>query len=312
VALKLILATEFQDSAAIWLDRFAKAMPDHDVKVWNPDEPNVHADYAIVWRPPEAFFRHVSGLKAIFNLGAGVDGLMALSSLPRDVPLVRLEDAGMATQIAEYVAHGLSQVSREFDVYQSLQQSCTWKTRPAISYQDWPVGVMGLGVIGRRVAQTIAALGYPVAGWARSPRQLNNIDTYSGPQGFRDFLARTRVLVNVLPLTPETENLIDREVLAQLRPEAYLINVARGAHVVDEDLLAMLDEGSLKGALLDVFRQEPLPASHAYWSHPKVRITPHISGITLASETVAQISGKLDRLGRGQAITGLVSGTAGY
>ncbi|MFA5491077.1 MAG: glyoxylate/hydroxypyruvate reductase A [Candidimonas sp.] len=312
MALKLVVATDTPKGTEVWRRRFAEAMPGDQVQAWDPASPDSRADYAIVWQPPEAFFRRVSGLKAVFNLGAGVDRLMKLPSLPRDLPVVRIEDGGMADQIAEYVAHALARVSRDFERYEAHQREGSWKAHAPITYAHWPVGVMGLGVIGRQVAQTLAMLGYPVAGWSRSARQVPNIETYNGPQGLHDFLARTRVLVNLLPLTPDTENLIDRDLLSRLLPEAYLINVARGAHLVDQDLLDLLDQGAMQGAFLDVFREEPLPKSHPYWTHPKVRITPHIAGITLASESLTQIIGKLDRLRQGLDITGIVSRTDGY
>lgn len=312
MALKLVVATDTPKGTEVWRQRFVEALPGDEVQAWNPGGPDVQADYAIVWQPPEAFFRHASGIKAVFNLGAGVDRLMRLETLPHDLPVVRIEDGGMAEQIAEYVAHGLARFSRDFERYDAYQRAGTWKTHAPITYANWPVGVMGLGVIGRHVAQTMATLGYPVAGWSRSAKQVPGIETYHGSQGLRDFLARTRVLVNVLPLTSETENLINRDLLGQLLPAACLINVARGAHVVDQDLLDMLDQGAMQGACLDVFREEPLPASHPYWTHPKVRITPHIAGITLASESLEQIIGKLDRLRRGLDITGVVSRADGY
>ncbi len=309
---KVVVAGGTPEYTEKWRARFARACASTEFIGWDPAGPSIDADYAVVWRPPAELFLRERQLKAVFNLGAGVDGLMRLPELPAGLPVVRVEDAGMARQMVEYVVHGLIQWTREFDQYGRLQAAGQWKTLPAVQPPKWPVGVMGLGVIGAQVAQAVADLGYPVAGWSRSRRAVQGVQSYAGTEELPAFLARTRVLVNVLPLTPETENILDRHTMGQLLPGGYVINVARGSHVVDEDLLALMDAGHLHGALLDVFREEPLPAEHPYWKHPKVRVTPHIAAISLADETVAQILGKLGLLQAGQAISGIVTKGNGY
>ena len=174
------------------------------------------------------------------------------------------------------------------------------------------MGVLGLGVLGQRVAQSLAAFDFPVRGWSRSPRSVPGVECFAGPEQFDAFLAATCVLVNLLPLTRETENILDRRTLGKLRPGGYVINVARGAHLVDADLMAMLDSGHLAGAALDVFRTEPLPADHPFWQHPKVVVTPHTSARTLREESIAQIAGKIRALQRGEPIAGVVDRKKGY
>jgi glyoxylate/hydroxypyruvate reductase A len=167
-------------------------------------------------------------------------------------------------------------------------------------------------VLGERVARTVAQIDFPVLGWSRSPKAVAGVRTYSGAEGFGEFLAATRVLVNLLPLTPETQGIMRRDTLARLKPGAYVINVARGAHLVEEDLLALIEEGHVAGATLDVFRTEPLPAGHPFWNHPKITITPHTSARTLRDESIAQIAGKIAAMERGEAVAGAVDTARGY
>jgi glyoxylate/hydroxypyruvate reductase A len=171
---------------------------------------------------------------------------------------------------------------------------------------------LGLGVLGARVAQAVAQFEFPVQGWSRSPKNIAGVHCFSGPQELAQFLAGTRVLVNLLPLTPETENILSRQILSQLQRGAYLINVARGRHLVEEDLLALLETGQMAGASLDVFRAEPLPAGHPFWAHPRITVTPHTSARTLRSESIAQIVGKIQALERGEPVAGVVDLARGY
>lgn len=295
-----------------WTAPIQKLLPGAEVHVWNPDGTAIDADYAIVWQPPAELFDREQKLKAIFNLGAGIDGLLTVPNLPPNLTIVRLEDAGMSVQMAEYVLHQLVEASREMEIYREQQREGTWKIHRPIKRTDWPVGIMGLGQIGKRVARTLADLDYQVFGWARSEHQLDNITTFAGRQNLPDFLKHTRVLVNTLPLTDETRNIIDYDVLAQLQPGAVVINVGRGEHLVDEDLLKALDDGLVARASLDVFRKEPLPSDHPFWTRKDITITPHISARTLREETLEQITGKIRDHANGRPITGIVDTSRGY
>ncbi|MGB3289982.1 MAG: glyoxylate/hydroxypyruvate reductase A [Burkholderiaceae bacterium] len=312
MSIKIVIAANSPEATRKWHERFLWAQPAAKFIEWAEGQDPADADYAIVWRPPGALFHRERRLKAVFNLGAGVDSVMRLPELPADLPVVRLEDAGMAQQMAEYVLHGIAHASRGFADYADLQQAGQWRQLPPICYGDWPVGVMGLGAIGGQVAQAVARAGYPTAGWSRSARHMDGVQAFGGVGQLGDFLERSRVLVNVLPLTPDTENILNRRNLQRLRPGGYVINVARGPHVVDEDLLALIDEGHLRGALLDVFRVEPLPSDHPYWRHPKVRVTPHVAAVTLEDETVGQVLRKIELLQQGRTISGVVSRSQGY
>jgi len=292
-----------------WLAGLRAALPGAQVELWQPGA--APADYAVVWAPPQPFLDQQPQLKALFNIGAGVDALLKLR-LPPGAQVVRLDDAGMSVQMAEYVCHAVIRHFREFDGYEADVRQGRWSYRKPRSRADFPVGVMGLGVLGERVARALRMFEFPVLGWSRSPKAVEGVTCWAGPEQFDDFLAASRVLVNLLPLTPETEGLLNRETLGRLRPGGYLINVARGAHLIDQDLIDLLDAGHLAGAMLDVFRTEPLPAAHPFWTHPKITVTPHTSARTLREESIAQIAGKIAQLERGEAVAGIVDPVRGY
>ena len=295
-----------------WLDGLRATLPDAEVSLWQAGVASEPADYAIVWAPPQAFIDAQPRVKALFNIGAGVDALLRLN-LPEPLKVVRLDDAGMAVQMAEYVCHAVIRHFREFDHYQQAQAAGDWAFRKPRDRADFPVGVMGLGVLGARVAQALRGFDFPVNGWSRSPKALDGVQAYHGTgEGFHAFLAASRVLVNLLPLTPDTRDILNRDTLGRLRPGGYIVNVARGAHLVEDDLLALLDSGQLAGATLDVFRTEPLPAGHPFWVHPAITVTPHTSARTLRDESIAQIAGKIRALEAGQPIAGVVNRVRGY
>ncbi len=308
----ILLAITGDPKAQRWIDAMQAALPDARFSVWDAAGPALDADYAVVWHPPAALFTRETGLRAVFNIGAGVDGLLSVPTLPAELPVIRLEDAGMSVQMAEYTLHALWEGARDFAAYRGLQASGEWKVLPVPRRDQWTVGVLGLGQVGRKVAEAVAGFGYPTAGWSRTPREIPDIETFSGQDGLPAFLARTKVLVNVLPLTPDTRDVLNASLFAQLPKGAHLINVGRGEHLVDDDLLAALDSGQLARATLDVFRTEPLPKDHAFWRHPAITVTPHTAARTLRAESVAQIVGKIRRLQAGESVGGQVERGRGY
>lgn len=292
-----------------WLRDLRAALPEAEVSLWQAGA--ALADYAIVWAPPQAFFDEQTRLQAVFNIGAGVDALLRLKMAPQ-IQIIRLDDAGMGTQMAETVCHALIRHYRQFDRYAEQAAQRQWRQHDIAPRADYPVGIMGLGVLGQKVARAVAQFDFPVLGWSRSPKQIEGVQCYHGEQGLQDFLAASRVLVSVLPSTPQTRDLLNRQTLSKLKKGGYLINVARGLQLVEEDLLALLDEGHLAGAALDVFRTEPLPPEHRFWTDPRISITPHIAALTLRAESVAQIVGKLRAVQAGKPVAGTVDRQRGY
>jgi glyoxylate/hydroxypyruvate reductase A len=314
--IKIALATGTM-SAPGWRDAlthaFAEADLKFDLQIW--EGKSIGARYAIVWLPPAELFATEPELRAVVNLGAGVDALLGRGVVPTSVPIIRLVDAGMAPKIAEYVCFAIARITRGLERF----------APPPHGLRDWNasrprgdapvVGVLGLGAIGLPIVEAVMNFGYPVVGWSRSPRLERNIETFSGRAQFDAFLSRSEVLVNALPLTPQTENLLDRRAFAQMPRGAHVINVGRGGTIVDADLLAALDDGQLASATLDVFRVEPLPAEHPFWSHPKVTVTPHLSGPTPYGPAAEQIVAALTQLEHGvaaQDLPGYVDRGAGY
>ena len=303
------------DDPQPWEAELRRALPGLEFTVWSPGAPAT-ADFALVWKPPQRFIDEQPQLKGLFNVAAGVDALMRLH-LPPGLPIVRLEDAGMGVQMAEYVCHAVTRHFRGFEALEAQQRQGRWVLPPEPDRSAYPVGVMGLGVLGRRVVQALQAFEFTVHAWTRTPpaQVPAGVHSHVGDEALPGFLARSRALVCLLPLTPHTENILNRRNLSRLPRGAHVVNVARGAHVVDEDLLDLLDEGHLDSATLDVFRQEPLPAGHPFWQHPRIRLTPHTSARTLCGDSVQQIVGKIAQAAAGvpwSQIGGLVDLERGY
>lgn len=297
-------------NAGQWHAALAAALPEAEVSLW-PDLPR-DADYLAVWKPPPELFGRAPAARAIFNLGAGVDSLMRLPTLPASVPVIRLEDAGMAEQMVEYVALAVLAAYREQRDYAAQQRDVLWRQRPRRPKSAFGVGVLGFGVLGQTVAAALGRFGFPLAGWSRERKAVPGVRSFAGTAELADFLARAQVLVCLLPSTPCTRGLLDRTRLAQLPRGAHLVNVARGEIVVEADLVAALDNGHLTSATLDVFHDEPLPGTHPFWHHPRITVTPHVSAVTLVDDSVAQIAAKIRRLEQGLPVTGVVDRERGY
>jgi glyoxylate/hydroxypyruvate reductase A len=308
-----ILLQRADGDDAPWLLDFADLLPQAEIVVWDAGQPAEPCDYAVVWSPPAALLPDLSKVKAIFNCGAGVDGLLKFGdALPSTIPLVRLGDAGMGMQMAEYVTHAVLRYLRRFDEYQTQAGRGQWQPLAPHDKEDFSVGVLGIGVLGGAVLQALSPFGFPLRGWSRTQKSMAGVACFSGEDGLDAFLRGTRVLVCMLPLTPQTANLLDRANLSKLLPSSYLINVARGAIVAEPDLLMLIKSGHIKGATLDVLRHEPLPAQHPFWQEPAITLTPHISAMTLRRTSVAQIAGKIRQLEAGLPIFDVVDRSLGY
>ena len=308
--MRLLLTTSGLVPADQWLRAFRAALPDCTVDLWSPGLPATY-DMLLAWEPPQQLFDEQPQLQYVFNLGAGVESLLALD-LPKELQILRLQDAGMAVQMAEYVCHAVIHFFREFGQYQRQQQQRLWHRRSLQQRAQFSVGVMGLGVLGSRVIEALRPFEFPLNGWSRTRHELDGVRCYAGADEFADFLAATRILVCLLPLTPQTRGIVNAEHLRQLRSGGCLINIARGGLVVEDDLRAALDSGQLASAVLDVMQEEPLPAEHWLWRHPAVTLTPHVAGMTTQDETVEQVVAAVQAISQGQTPAGLVNRQRGY
>ncbi|EDT7501312.1 glyoxylate/hydroxypyruvate reductase GhrA [Salmonella enterica subsp. salamae] len=302
-------------NAAWWVNALEKALPHARVREWKAGD-NHPADYALVWQPPVEMLAG-RPLKAVFALGAGVDSILSkLNAHPEmldaSIPLFRLEDTGMGLQMQEYAVSQVLHWFRRFDDYQALKNQAIWKPLPEYTREEFGVGIMGAGVLGSKVAESLQAWGFPLRCWSRSRKSWPGVESYAGREELRAFLNQTRVLINLLPNTVQTVGIINSELLDQLPDGAYVLNLARGVHVQEADLLAALDSGKLKGAMLDVFSQEPLPQESPLWRHPRVAMTPHIAAVTRPAEAIDYIARTITQLEKGEPVTGQVDRARGY
>ncbi len=284
-----------------------------DFRLLYPDDAGDPAavEYAIVGRTRPGDLAGYPNLRAILSLWAGVEHLLADPTIPETVPIVRMVEPSLTRGMVEYVNCQVLNVLLSTADYGRTDWSHPQKLAPR-GAPDLPVGIMGMGVLGQACARALGALGFPVSGWSRSGAPVEGVPVFAGRQALPDFLGNVSVVVLLLPRTADTENLVCAETLAMCRPGSALINAGRGELVVDEDLLAALDDGRIGRAVLDVFRQEPLPPSHPYWAHPRVTVTPHVASVTDPRTAVPVLLDNLARLRDGAAVGPLVARARGY
>ena len=305
-----------EDAETCWLELLRAALPDAQVspRLWAaPVDPVAPpADYVVAYGKCDTLFDEQRRMKAVFTLSAGVGHLLRMPNVPRDVPIIRLEDAGMAEQMVRYVLAAALRFAQRFDVYARQQRDALWEQHEPRAPSSIKAGVMGLGVIGAQVARALSAQGFPVRGFARSAKHVDGVTVYAGEARLEAFLDGLEFLVCVLPATPATEGILNLATMSRLADGAHVVNIGRGAALVEEDLAALVASGKLGGATLDVFRKEPLPADHLFWRNPDIVVTPHISGLTVPAAAMAQIADKIMRLERGEPVTGVVAFERGY
>lgn len=308
--MKAVFISDYDDFPE-WEPRLKSLMPELEIADWRavPDPESVRA--AVVWKPPPGALKRYPRLQLIQALGMGVDYLFADPELPA-VPIARLVDPDLIAQMSEYVCLATLHHHRRFGEYEALQRERRWQLLPPPDTSTCRVGIMGLGEIGTDAARKLAILGFPVYGWSRTPKAQPDVASFHGADGLAAFLAQSQILVCLLPLTRATRGIINAETLARLPRGAYVINAARGGHVVEADLLAAIDGGHIAGATLDVFDTEPLPPAHPFWNHPRIRITPHIAGLTRAATAAAQVVENLRRLHAGREILHRVDASREY
>lgn len=287
-------------------------LPGLPVRVW-PDLGDASAiEYALVSRIPEGALGALPRLRLVGSLHAGVDHLLNDSSLPSHVPVTRPMPRGGDPLMSEYILAQVLQHHRHFPAYAAAQRAGRWEKLPPMAARERTVGFLGYGAMAAPAAALVAQVGFDVAAWARRPRPAAKVRVFDGEAGLQALLARTQIMVNLLPLTALTAGIIDARLLSQLPRGAILINVGRGEHVVEADLLAALDEGRLAWASLDVFRHEPLPAHSALWRHPHLLVTPHACRRVDVAEVVAQFATEVERARRDEPLLYGVDRSAGY
>ncbi len=289
-----------------------KINPEMDIRIW-PEMGHVEdIDLVLAWRHPLGVTKQFPNLKCIASLAAGVDHLLIDPALPKDIPIVRVMDPYMANDIVQYVLTYVLHHVKRVDHWDDCQDKKIWGRKPPFNFSDKTIGLMGMGFLGKKTATALQTIGLRVIGWSQSPKKLNEIKHFCGDTEFSDFLSQTDILVCLLPLTPKTENILNHDTFSQLKPNACLINLGRGAHLIEKDLITHLDSGKLHYAYLDVFREEPLPATHPFWTHPKIRVTPHIASVTHPKTAVPQLIEVYSKLLAGENIENLVDLVKGY
>lgn len=295
-----------------WNDVFNEVMPERECRDWASPGDIADIEYAFVWAPEPGALRSFPNLKCIFSIGAGVDHLLKDPDLPDGVPIVRMVEPELTQGMTEYVTMHVLRCHREVPALEQQQRDRVWHELIAPTAPSRKVGLLGFGVLGQDSARVLHALNFDLASWSRTPKQVEGVQSFHGPEGLDPFLARTEILVCLLPLTAETEGILDRSLLAKLPRGAWLINAGRGGHQVEDDILEALDSGQLSGAVLDVFRTEPLPADSPFWSHPKVTLTPHIASVTQQRSAIEQVVANIRRIEGGEAPLNTVDRALGY
>lgn len=307
----LLFYSQFDD-AADWGKHLRNAIPSLDFRVW-PDvgEPE-DVTAALVWKAPEGELRKFPNLKLIINLGAGVDSIVKDRSLPAGIPIVRIADPEMSRMMAQFVLAAVLRHYRDFVSFSRAQKERRWHYIHPREAPTCSVGVMGLGNLGGMAAHELVRQGFKVKGWARSPKKIEGVESFHGKSGFAPFLAKSEILVVMLPLTPQTDGLLDAEALAKLPRGAKIINVGRGRLIDEDALIAALSSGHIAEATLDVFREEPLPAASPLWEFEQVLVTPHLASVAIPRTASRQVAENLRRLGSGEPLLNVVDPGRGY
>jgi glyoxylate/hydroxypyruvate reductase A len=296
---------------AEWARLFAARAPELPFHIWPDTGKPERVRYLAAWVPPQDLERQFPNLEVLFSTGAGIDQF-DLAALPPDLPVVRMAEPGVVAGMVEYATMAVLALHRDLPAYIRQQREARWAAHRVHPASKRRVGVLGLGVLGCAVLGQLRSFGFQLSGWSRTRRQVDGVTCYAGQEELPAMLASTDILVCLLPLTPETRGILRRDTLSRLQHGGYLINVARGGHLVEEDLIPLIDAGQLGGATLDVFQTEPLPPEHPFWRHPRITVTPHGSARTLRDETVAQIASKIRAMARGEPVAGVVDTSRGY
>ena len=309
----VLASTDFWEDMEVWSNGLQKAMPEMDIKVY-PDDGDVNeVEFAVVWKHPRGILKKYPNLKAILSLGAGVDHIISDPDLPEGLPIIRLVDKKLTHEMCLHALHWVLHFHSDQYLYRSQQLKRQWIQQSSIQTEDRTIGIMGLGNIGRSIGELLVTQSFNVIGWgANQKSSLTDIKYYDGQDQLSDFLGRTNILINVLPLTSDTTNIITKKELRLLPKNSFIINIGRGGIINEDDLLTLLNDGHIKAAALDVFTQEPLPENNSLWDHPSVYITPHIAGQSNPNSAGQTISENIYRIQKGELPYPIYSRTNGY
>lgn len=292
-----------------WVEGLSKSELVGEIHVWPTEADLTNVEALFVWKPlDKGVIDLIPNLKWISSLGAGVDHLMTDPQIPEHLPITRIVDPFLARDMTNYVIMGLMMYQRSMLAHLENQMSKTWDR---ITYKPLKVGIMGLGELGGHLAEKLVGLGFEVFGYSQTLKKIDSVRCFDA-SGQKAFLSNAEVLVNLLPITPKTINILDSKLFKHLPKGAYLINVARGNHLVETDLIAALDNEQLSGALLDVFWEEPLPQNNPLWSHPKITITPHVASVTTPNSAITLLLNNLKRLKENKKLLHSVDAYKGY
>ncbi|MDP6786307.1 MAG: glyoxylate/hydroxypyruvate reductase A [Rhodospirillales bacterium] len=296
-----------------WRALFHRHLPDLEVREW-PDGVGDPRDieFTLIHNPAMGELKRYPNLKAIFTFGAGIEKIMKDPELPRGVPVVRLVSQELIDRMTEFVLYWVLHYHRDFHRYFAQERQAHWEKFRGPTTAERRVGILGVGELGADAAEKLMALGFDVAGWSRRAKSIKGMKHFHGSEGLIPFLARTDILVCLLATTPATEGIINARMLAALPQGAFVVNPARGAHLVDDDLIAAIDAEHIAGAALDVFHQEPLPATHAFWRHPRITVTPHAGSWHSAEHAAEHVAGNIRRILDGKQPHPVVDPAAGY
>jgi len=295
-----------------WLEHMQNLLPDVDCRPWSdPGDPD-DIEIAMVWKPPAGELKRFSNLKLIISIGTGVDHVLDDPELPPDVPVLRTTGEDLTIRMREYVLLQVLRLHRRLPEIEAAQTRKEWQQLVSPPAYDRRVGIMGLGRLGRDCASALKAVGFDVAGWSRRRKAIDGIESFAGDEERHGFLARTNILVCLLPLTPETEGILNTELFDQLPKGAAIINAARGGHLVEDDLLRALDRGHIGAATLDVFQTEPLPASSPFWHHPNVLVTPHVASLIDPETGGRMVAANIRKFLNGAPLPDLIDRNRGY
>lgn len=307
----LLFSSRLDDPVA-WSAALSALMPELDIRVSPELGDPAGIETALVWKPPPGEMAALPNLKLIINLGAGVDPLLADPTIPPHIPVARLGDAPMAQMMSQFVTFAVLRHHRDIAMYDRQQRARHWRYELPVPSYERRVGIMGLGLLGSAAARMLAGMGFTVAGWARSPHDIPGVECFYGAAGFGDFLARTDILVVLLPLTPQTRHIVGRDALYRLPRGASVVNCGRGGTVDEDALLAALRDGHISEATLDVFETEPLPADHPFWTMDNVLVLPHTASIAIPEISARDVVENIRRVRAGEPFLNVVDRAKGY